>query len=866
MAKDIIIPVEVGGITFKNPFYVASGPTTKTVRQLQRIEETGWAAASIKLSIDPEPYINRKPRYAMFNDRNALAFTTEKRLNFVEGLKLVEDSKKVLTDLLLMANITYAGDEGVSGWVNMAKKFEEVGADIIELNMCCPNMSFNLELTKGSDDVSKKRTGASLGQQGDAVAEIVREIKKNVSIPVFVKLTPEGGKIAQIAKSIYEAGADAVGGTSNRMAIPPINLDNPERAFYHLQDEISMSCYCGPWLKPLAQRDTYEMRKVNGLDPKIMMAGGVSDWKDAVELVMCGANLVGVCAETLISGYDIARPMIKGMKDYMDKHGYKDLSDFMGIIVPEVKTAADVTLYDGYAKVKEPNLSAPCKAACPHHLPAQAYIQKVAKGEYREAYDLITGTGPLQNVCSYVCNHPCEAACTRGVNGRPVQIKDIKRFVLDYGKKQGWKPSVKPEENNGHSVAVIGSGPAGLSSAYQLAKAGYIVTVFEKEAELGGMMRYAIPSYRLDSSVIDDEISLLKEMGVEFKTGIDFGKDITADSLKKEGYDAVFVAVGAQNDNMPYDKNAVDGILGGLDILKSVSDSKKISVGDRTVIIGDGFIALDSARTAVRLGAKEVILIPEHNAGCTKASAEEFDEAASEGVKIMNSVKFFAPVIKDSKLTGITLKNELIADAEFTLGCDTLIYALGQKPSVCSCLDTKENGFVSVEAKTLSTSVPGVFAGGDAVRCANVISAIAAGKKAAVSIDKYIRGMSATLEYTAQTVCVDRDKVLKRTGYFKDSKDGINTDIRCAEYRKADFDYYKRVLTEEEAKAEASRCLNCGCGEGCGLCKTICSDFAPYIAGPDKMAIEAKDCVACGMCFNRCPNGNIEMVCTNKKV
>ena len=133
--KDIQIPVTVGGVTFKNPFYVASGPTTKTVKQLKRIEETGWAAASIKLSIDPAPYINRKPRYGIFEDRNALAFTTEKRLTFAQGLKLIEDAKKVLTDLKLMANITYAGDNGVAGWVNMAKKFEEVGADIIELNM-----------------------------------------------------------------------------------------------------------------------------------------------------------------------------------------------------------------------------------------------------------------------------------------------------------------------------------------------------------------------------------------------------------------------------------------------------------------------------------------------------------------------------------------------------------------------------------------------------------------------------------------------------------------------------------------------------------------------------------------------------------
>ena len=383
--KDIQIPVTIGGVTFKNPFYVASGPTTKTVEQLVRIEETGWAAASIKLSIDPAPYINRKPRYGMFKDRDALAFTTEKRLTFEEGLKLIRDAKPLLHDLKLMANTTYAGDEGVAGWVNMARKFEEAGADIIELNMCCPNMSYNLELTSGGSQTASKQTGASMGQNANVASEIVRAVKEAISIPLFVKLTPEGGKIAQVAKSLYEAGADAVGGTGNRMGIPPINLDHPERAFYHLQDEVSMSCYCSGWLKPLAQRDTYEIRKVCGKEPPIMAAGGIRDWKDAVEMVMCGGNLIGVCAETLISGYDICRPMISGMHEYMEKHGYKSLDDFRSILVDEVKTATDVTLYAGYAKIKEPNLSAPCKSACPHHVPVQAYVQKIVRGEYREA-------------------------------------------------------------------------------------------------------------------------------------------------------------------------------------------------------------------------------------------------------------------------------------------------------------------------------------------------------------------------------------------------------------------------------------------------------------------------------------------------
>ena len=194
-----------------------------------------------------------------------------------------------------MANITYAGDKGVEGWANMARQFEEAGADIIELNMCCPNMSYNVSLSSGGEACTAQQTGASLGQQAGAVSEIVRAIKREIGIPLFVKLTPEGGQVAQVAAALYEAGADAVGSTGNRLGIPPINLDDPGKACYHLQDEISMSCYCGPWLKPLAQRDTYEIRKVCGAGRPIMAAGGITDWKDAAEMVLSAAPC-WVCA------------------------------------------------------------------------------------------------------------------------------------------------------------------------------------------------------------------------------------------------------------------------------------------------------------------------------------------------------------------------------------------------------------------------------------------------------------------------------------------------------------------------------------------------------------------------------------------
>ncbi len=876
MRKDLYLPVEVGGITFKNPFYVASGPTTKSVKQLKRIEETGWAAASIKLTIDPAPYINRVPRYAIFKDRDSLCFTAEKRLKFTEGLKLIEDAKKELKELILMANITYAGDNGIEGWVNMAKKFEEVGADIIELNMCCPNMSYNVELSTGALNSSQIRTGASLGQNGDVVAEIVREIKKVVKIPLFVKLTPEGGKIAQVARSLYEAGADSVGGTANRLGIPPVDLDNPEKAVYHLQDEISMSCHSGAWLKPLALRDTYEIRKVNGPDHKIMAAGGIRNYRDAAEMIMSGADLLGISSETLISGYGFIEQVISDLKDYMDEHGYKTTREMRDLIVPAVKTASELTLYDGYAKIKEPNLAAPCKAACPHNVPVQAYVQKVAKRDYRGAYDLIMGKNPLQSVCGWVCNHECESECTRGEIGDPIHIREIKRFVIEYGQSQGWKPNLLINSKRNEKVAVIGSGPAGLSCAYNLALAGYSVSVFEKESYFGGMLRYGLPRFRMNHQVLDEEIEILKSIGIEFVSGKALGKDITIDSLKADGYTSVFLGIGAQEGRkLNVQGEDIEGVISAIELLKDVYDDKKVNVGKKVVVVGGGFTAVDAARTAKRLGAEDVFITYRRTKDEMPATQEEIAEAEAEGIKVMYLVSPKSIEAKAGKVTGIKLVNQVlgekdqsnrrkpeeVAAAEFVLPCDCVISAIGQKPEAGSVsgLDTDKTGMVVTALSTGGTNIEGVFAGGDVTNVDSVIAAIAAGKRAACSIDKAIAKENAVLKYELDYPIVSKEAVLKRSGYFKD-EEGANLYTMDGKERIKNFSTYIRTMTEEEAVADASRCLNCGCGEGCGLCATICSEFAIHLKSPDTWEIDSEECVACGMCFNRCPNGNIEMI------
>lgn len=862
MNHEPILSTTIGGITFKNPFYVASGPTVKSIRQLKRIEETGWAAASIKLSIDPAPYINRKPRYGLFAHQHALAFTAEKRLGITESLKLIEQGKRALTDLILMANITYAGDEGPEGWVNMAKQYESAGADIIELNMCCPNMSYNLEVSGINDTQIGHMTGASMGQQVDVASEIVAAIASEISIPIFVKLTPEGGKIASVAHALYDAGAVSVGSTGNRLGIPPIDIDRPGSSSYHLQDEISMSCYSNAWLKPLSQRDTFEIRKETGPDQIIHATGGITNWRDAVEMVMCGGNLLGVCSETLISGYDIVRPMIQGMKDFMEQHHYQSLDEFRGIIVSELKTSADVTLHDGYARIIQPNLAAPCKVVCPHHVPVQAYVQKVAKGEFRDAFDLITAKNPLQSICGLVCSAPCEDACTLGKISRPVAIRAIKRFVLEYGREQGWVEGGEVADDNGYKVAVIGSGPAGLTCAVTLRKAGYAVTVYEKDEKIGGNLRYGVPAFRLDREQLDAELERIKSFGMDIQTGQAMGIDFTLDSLREDGFDSIFIAIGAhQNKAFCIPGEEAQGVLQAKRFLKQVSDRHSPEIGKRVIVYGNGFTALDAARSAIRLGAERVILAAEDFSVRRGTLQQNLKDAQSEGVRLLDGVKLNQILVVDGKVTGVEWVNDL--DLKIQDECDTII--LAGKMQVDGKVESSllRNGFIKIDHKTGATTEPGVYAGGDAVRPGNIITAIAAGKTAAVSIDHYLQGDLASLAYTPDTVAVNPNQVLQRVGYLKDTSAPINITTVKASDRIKSFEPYERVLSMDEAIAEASRCLNCGCGEGCQLCKTICCEFAPDIMAPDMLGINPEACVACGMCYLRCPLQNIEMVNTD---
>jgi dihydroorotate dehydrogenase/Pyruvate/2-oxoacid:ferredoxin oxidoreductase delta subunit len=355
MANDPDIAVQLGPLTLRNPFIVGSGPTTKTAEQIQAARDGGWAAASLKLTIDPEPYLCLPPRYRWLGKSRMHIFTAEKRLTPRDGLRLMEQAKRVAKELAVFANISYDGADA-EGWTGLARRFEEAGADAIELNLCCPNMSYNVSTTGES---TTKATGASLGSAVASLPAVVRAVTGSVRIPVIAKLTPEGGRIAEAALACLDAGAAAAGSTANRLGIPEIDVRDPMGSIYRLQENITLGCLSGPWIRPLGMRDTYEMRRLLGEGPFVIGSGGVSDLSSAVQQIMVGADAVWICTETLLRGFAWMAKLLEELRDYMMEMGWSRIADFRGLLLKNIKSAGELVIHDGHAVVN-PALCSGC--------------------------------------------------------------------------------------------------------------------------------------------------------------------------------------------------------------------------------------------------------------------------------------------------------------------------------------------------------------------------------------------------------------------------------------------------------------------------------------------------------------------------
>ena len=504
--------------------------------------------------------------------------------------------------------------------------------------------------------------------------------------------------------------------------------------------------------------------------------------------------------------------------------------------------------------------TAPCKAQCPAHIPVQGYIKLASQGRYTEALELIKKENPFPAVCGRICNKACEDACTRGSIDSPIAIDDIKKFIAEKDLEAGTRYVPKMLNQIGkpypEKIAVIGAGPAGLSCAYYLAVKGYPVTVFEKEKLLGGMMTLGIPSFRLDRDVVNAEIDILRELGVEFKTGVQVGKDVTIQQLRQEGFKAFYLgigaskgmAVGCKGDDLP-------GVFTGIDFLKAVNLGEKPGIGNAVAVIGGGNVAIDVARTAVRLGAESVTIVYRRGRDEMPAADDEIAEAEEEGVKFM----FLAsPVEICGKGKAQELKVELMelgeADAKGrrkpvgtgkfqTVPVSSVISSIGQLVDMGGIeegtnMQFSRKGTVYVDSLSYQTGEPDIFAGGDVVTGPKfAIDAIAAGKEGAISIHRFVhpgqrldfgrdRRDYKPLDVSTAAVSIESFDTAPR----QKAAGGAATEA------KKTFKDLRGVFTEEQLKKETERCLGCGAVTvdeymcvGCGICTTKCKFDAIHL-------------------------------------
>jgi 2-oxoacid:acceptor oxidoreductase delta subunit (pyruvate/2-ketoisovalerate family) len=540
----------------------------------------------------------------------------------------------------------------------------------------------------------------------------------------------------------------------------------------------------------------------------------------------------------------------------------------------------------------------PCRSACPAHVNVQGYVALIQRGKFREAVEIIRKDMPFPAICGRVCFSPCEDACARTNVDQAVAIRALKRLVADIEREQG---RVKPEpipKKYSEKVAIIGAGPAGLTAAYELAKLGYPVTVFERMAEPGGMMRYCIPNFRLEKFVVANEIAYIKDLGVEIKTGVEFGKDITLESLRKDGYKAIFLAIGTQKGmklNVPGEE--LEGVVNAVDFLRAISVGEPIKVGERVAVIGGGNTAIDAARTAKKLGAKEVMILYRRSREEMPALPHEVAEAEKDGVKFYFLVAPKQIIGENGKVKSVEcLRMRLgepdesgrrkpipISFSEHQYEVDMVIPALGQTLEL-SCvppelLDKESRApSIKVDFTTMETSVKGVFAGGDmATGPASIIEAVGAGKKAAVSIHLYLRGQDPR---SAREEKIEETTWVKNWGYVKKKERRYEPPLEKPHLSFEEAKVYLEKM-KREAVFEAFRCLGCGpCAEclaeldlcegdkavvdenlcvGCNVCAVVCPFGAIKKNEKEIAQVNEELCKGCGICAARCPEQAISM-------
>lgn len=519
---------------------------------------------------------------------------------------------------------------------------------------------------------------------------------------------------------------------------------------------------------------------------------------------------------------------------------------------PDYRDNAKINCYD--------TGTAPCKTACPAHLPVQGYIKMASQGRYMDALKLIKNENPFPAVCGAICNRRCEDACTRGTIDEPIAIDEIKKFIAakEINEKDRYIPKTVNHEGKQfeEKIAIVGAGPAGMSAAYYLRCKGYPVTVFEREDKAGGMLLNGIPSFRLEKDVIEAEIEVLKTMGVEFRFGIDVGSDVTIQQLRDEGYKAFYIAIGARGGRMAgVPGEDAKGVMSGIEFLNKVNkDEEHMKLSGKTVVIGGGNVAMDVARTALRAGSDDVSMYCLESRDEMPAAKDEIEEALEENISINNGWGPKEIITENGRVKAVVLKKcTSVFNAEkrfapvydendtITIECDNVLLSIGQQIIWGNLLagtkvELNKNGTAKADPVTYQTAEPDIFVGGDVYTGPRfAIDAIAAGKEGCVSIHRFVhKGHSLTLARDLRHfIELDKNNLdIEEYDNAKRQRPGRKSGDAASTYRDL-----REIFTEEQLKTEASRCLGCGATVvdpnkciGCGLCTTKCEFDAIHLS------------------------------------
>lgn len=521
----------------------------------------------------------------------------------------------------------------------------------------------------------------------------------------------------------------------------------------------------------------------------------------------------------------------------------------------------------------------PCTNGCPNNNRIRKMLMTISQAEgyeksqdqvFEEAFHIFAETTPFPSVCGRVCPHPCEGACNRNEKEGAVSINKVERFIGDYALEKGLKPKKLTDETRAEKIAVVGSGPGGMTAAYHLALRGYPVTVFEAFPKTGGMLRYGIPPYRLPHDILDGEINRILDMGVELKTNTAVGSDVSMDDLRKE-YKAIFVAIGAhQGIQLRIAGEDASNVYTGTDFLHKVNSGESVDIGDKVVVIGGGDTAIDAARVSRRLGA-EVTILYRRTKTEMPAIDEEIDGAIDEGINIHFLAAPAAIFAENGNATGMKCQQMELGEPDdsgrrrpvpiegdtFDLDFTCLIAAVSQAPDFKGFENLIEGkDWIKVDEK-FKTMDDAVYSGGDNVNLGLVIDAIAHGRKAALAIHEMIASEAMPADPGEPVLRADRMLL----PYYKEAQRVPSNEMAVEERLTSMTAEIVSTYSADEAVTETKRCMSCGMCFDCGTCWSYCQDNAivkPFVKG-EIYQVKVDFCTGCKKCFEQCPCGFIDM-------